>query len=141
MRPKAGTGESQPAKMTLAFGATLGAVWGAILGARLTSNMADVRGGGEGKRAFPTTSNASAISNLGRPFSRELHFPSKPAADWQDPQPSRLPKPTYAPAAMAFGLALSAAGVVTRFWVSLAGFICFLLGIASWIGDLLHEHK
>lgn len=57
-------------------------------------------------------------------------------AGWEEPQPGELPKPTYAPVTLAMGLTLAFAGVVTSFWVSLAGGILFVLGLVNWIGDL-----
>ncbi len=55
---------------------------------------------------------------------------------WETPQPDRLPKPTYAPATLAFGVALGAAGIVTSFWVSIVGVILFIFGLTYWIGDI-----
>jgi hypothetical protein len=55
---------------------------------------------------------------------------------WEEPKPAELPKPTYAPVTVAMGLTLAFAGVVTSFWVSLAGGILFVLGLVRWIGEL-----
>lgn len=51
-----------------------------------------------------------------------------------------LPRPTYWPAALAFGITLIAWGFVTTFYISLAGVIMLFLAIGGWIGELLHEH-
>jgi hypothetical protein len=113
------------------LGAIVGAVWGAIVGARLPTDLS---------RLHTEIEIESAISPSVS-YSRKAHFPARPAPDWTDPKPATLPKPTYAPASVAFGIMLAAAGVVTSFWVSLAGLIVFIIGVHNWIGDLLHEHK
>lgn len=51
-----------------------------------------------------------------------------------------LPRPTYWPAALAFGITLLAWGFVTTFYISIAGLLIIFLAIGGWIGELLHEH-
>lgn len=51
-----------------------------------------------------------------------------------------LPRPTYWPAALAFGITLFAWGFVTTFYITLAGLLVIFLALGGWIGDLLHEH-
>jgi len=117
------------------LGGIIGAVWGAIVGARAarTEPIHEIT-------ARRVAEPEIVIPPL-PPYSRQQHFPPRPAPDWSNPKPAALPKPTYAPASVAFGIMLSAAGVVTSFWVSFAGVIVFALGIAGWIGDLFHEHN
>jgi len=55
---------------------------------------------------------------------------------WEKAMPEELPKPTYAPATLALGITLAGAGIVTSYWVSLAGLILIILGLAGWIGQL-----
>lgn len=55
---------------------------------------------------------------------------------WERAMPEKLPKPTYAPATLAFGITLAGAGIVTSVWVSVAGLIVIILGLAAWIGQL-----
>jgi hypothetical protein len=127
------------AKAALAvLGASIGALWGGIVGARESMEIVSP----------PLEEHHVEQSQPGipdelqvRPFRPEMHIPPRPAPDWEDALPAQLPKPTYAPATLAFGVTLAAAGVVTSFWVSLAGLILFILGLSHWIGALLHEHK
>jgi hypothetical protein len=51
-----------------------------------------------------------------------------------------LPRPTYWPAALAFGITMLAWGFVTTFAISLVGLLVIFLAIGGWIGELLHEH-
>ncbi|HTZ83195.1 MAG TPA: hypothetical protein VMB66_08395 [Candidatus Acidoferrales bacterium] len=138
--PPDDTGNNSPLRKLVTIGiavlgASIGAVWGGIVGARESMETISAAPQEEMKPTPPLESLQL------RPFRPELHRPSRPGPDWQDSQPAQLPKPTYAPATLAFGLTLAAAGVVTSFWVSLAGLILFVLGLSNWIGALLHEHK
>ena len=47
--------------------------------------------------------------------------------------------PTYAPAMTAFGIVLIALGAVTVWPLSVIGAVIFVLAIAKWIGELLHD--
>ena len=51
-----------------------------------------------------------------------------------------LPRPTYWPAALAFGITLLAWGFLTTFYISLVGLGMIFLAIGGWIGELLHAH-
>lgn len=51
-----------------------------------------------------------------------------------------LPRPTYWPAALAFGITLLAWGFVTTVYISIVGILMIFLAIGGWIGELLHEH-
>ena len=120
------------------LGGLAGAVWGAIAGARMSVQVANA------VTEHPDeiqTAQIPAVPVEAHRFTPELRFPSRPARDWVDSKPAELPKPTYAPATFAFGVTLAAAGVVTSVWVSLVGLILFILGLANWIGALLHEHQ
>jgi hypothetical protein len=124
--------------MTL-LGGAIGAIFGAVVGARTSEEIGrDLLP--MGPATEPMTETIKEPSLQARPFRPELRFPSRPGPDWSDSKPSKLPKPTYAPVSVAFGLMLGAAGVVTSFWVSVAGLIVFVLGLANWIGGLVHEH-
>jgi hypothetical protein len=134
---KHNSGAGAAAKGAWTFlGAALGAVWGAIVGARQATVVAK-----ELVDYQDNTGVASVPEAQVHPFMAEHRFPPRPAPDWLDPKPAKLPKPSYAPATLAFGVMLAAAGDVTSFWVSVAGLILFVLALANWIGDLLHEHK
>lgn len=60
---------------------------------------------------------------------------------WSVPEPPILPRPTYAPAVIAFGMSLVAFGLVLSVKISAVGFVLTLLGGASWIGELRHERR
>jgi hypothetical protein len=60
---------------------------------------------------------------------------------WFSLAPEPLPRPTYAPAMMAMGIAFVLWGVVTTFLISGVGLSLFGVAIAWWIGDLRHEHR
>lgn len=117
------------------LGGAIGTVWKAVAVAEVSAEVV------RGLRDHKSTTATLEPEPRTHPFTPEMHFPPRPAPDWSDPSPSEIPKPTYAPATLAFGLMLAAAGVVTSFWVSLAGLIMFVLGLANWIGELFHEHR
>jgi hypothetical protein len=58
---------------------------------------------------------------------------------WHTPLPAVLPKPTYAPAMIAFGIVFLALGVVTQWPLSVVGAVLFVVALAKWIGELLHD--
>lgn len=71
--------------------------------------------------------------------------PVQPRTDWTatgSPPAAHpaLPRPTYWPAALAFGITLLAWGFVTAAAISLAGVLVILLAVGGWIGELLHAH-
>lgn len=63
-------------------------------------------------------------------------------SDTGSPPPAHpaLPRPSYWPAALAFGITLLAWGFVTTFYISVVGILMIFLAIGGWIGELLHEH-
>jgi hypothetical protein len=58
--------------------------------------------------------------------------------DWSVPLPAEIPRPTYAPAAMAFGLTFFLWGFVTSPVVLAAGLIVTVAALVSWIGEMRH---
>lgn len=58
---------------------------------------------------------------------------------WNQPQPARLPRPTFWPAVLAFGIVLIPLGIITNLIISGVGLIIFALGLAGWIGELRNE--
>src|SRR5579875_2800656 len=50
---------------------------------------------------------------------------SAPLPGWGEPQPDRLPVPTYAPAVMAFGVVIFAMGLATIWYVCVVGSLVF----------------
>jgi hypothetical protein len=57
---------------------------------------------------------------------------------WHIPQPVTLPRPTYAPAVMGFGIAFLFWGLATSLPISGVGLILCVLALIQWIGELRH---
>lgn len=64
--------------------------------------------------------------------------PKAPAGP-SDGLPEELPRPTYAPAAMALGIAFLFWGMVTSVVVLGAGGLLVVAALAAWIGEMRHE--
>jgi hypothetical protein len=64
----------------------------------------------------------------------------QPPPGWSLPKPERVAAPTYWPAVMALGITMILWGVVTAVLISLTGLALFVLALAGWIGELLHEN-
>ena len=60
-------------------------------------------------------------------------------ADWSLARPEAIPRPTYAPAATAFGVTLFFWGFVTSPVLLAAGGAVVALALAAWVGELRHE--
>ncbi len=58
---------------------------------------------------------------------------------WNVPQPEKLPKPTYWPAAMALGITFGVFGIVTSWAFTVVGVGLFALALGKWIGELVHD--
>ena len=63
-----------------------------------------------------------------------------PQTGWYRPEHIALPRPTYWPAVMAFGIVLLAWGLVTTLLISGVGLVLFALALVGWIGALRHGH-
>ena len=59
--------------------------------------------------------------------------------DWSEPKPGVIPRPTFFPAAMAFGLTFSAWGLVSSPVVLGVGLVMVAVSLAGWIGEMRHE--
>jgi hypothetical protein len=58
--------------------------------------------------------------------------------DWVTPPEQTIPRPTYAPAAMALGVAFVFFGLVTSFLFCAAGLVLMALSLKSWIGGMVN---
>jgi hypothetical protein len=56
-------------------------------------------------------------------------------------RPLRIPRPTFWPAAMAFGITFLAWSLVTSMVVGVAGAIVFAVALTGWIKEALHEQE
>lgn len=57
----------------------------------------------------------------------------------EEPKPAiHLPRPTYWPMIMAWGVTMVLSGIVTTYYFSLAGVVVFAIALGGWIGELQH---
>jgi hypothetical protein len=72
---------------------------------------------------------------------REAQGPAGPAArdGWVSPRPDHIPRPTYAPAAAAFGVTFVFWGVVTTPIISAVGVVVFAVAVAVWVREARDE--
>jgi hypothetical protein len=61
--------------------------------------------------------------------------------DWAVAQPEIIPRPTFWPAGLAFGITFLLWGLITSFVVSAVGLAVFIGSLAGWIGELRHEER
>jgi hypothetical protein len=64
-----------------------------------------------------------------------------PPPDWNTPKPDALAKPTWWPAALAFGVTLTAWGLIAAAIVLAVGLVVVIMSLAGWIRDICHERK
>ena len=57
------------------------------------------------------------------------------------PRPEVIPRPTYAPAALAFGITLLFWGLITSPVVLAMGFLVFTVALVMWIGEMRHDQE
>jgi hypothetical protein len=60
-------------------------------------------------------------------------------ADWSEARPPTIPRPTYCPAAMAFGVTFLLWGMITSPVVVGAGVLVVVVSLAGWIGEMRRE--
>ncbi len=73
----------------------------------------------------------------GAPPPMQTGFPD----DWSAPQPEVLPRPTFAPAGIAFGATFLLWGLLTSYLVSIVGFVVFVASLVLWIREIVHERR
>jgi hypothetical protein len=54
-------------------------------------------------------------------------------------RPEKLPEPTYWPFFLALGLMFIGWGLLATWYISVAGFIVFVISLIGWINILRHE--
>ncbi len=123
---------------------------------KLGRSMVDLGLAFEGKDPLPVPAEHPDVDNASEPEAAagpelplllpapEAHFEdaqllTQHTPGWHVPHPTRLPVPTYAPAMTAFGIVFIALGAVTVWPLSVIGAVIFVLAIAKWIGELLHD--
>lgn len=60
--------------------------------------------------------------------------------DWNDAEPAHIPRPTYWPAVLSFGVTFALWGIVTSWIISAVGVGIFVFSLAGWIKEIVHEH-
>ncbi len=65
--------------------------------------------------------------------------PVEPKAAWHKPKPIVLPRPTYWPAVLAFGIVFVLWGLVASPILSGTGVVIAVIGLIGWIRELLQE--
>ena len=63
------------------------------------------------------------------------------AESWSKPKPDVIPRPTYAPAALAFGITLLFWGLITSPVVLGMGVLVFTVALVMWIGEMRHDQE
>ena len=67
---------------------------------------------------------------------------SRPAkSDWSPARPEIIPRPTFWPAGLAFGITFLMWGMLTSFVLTLVGLAVFTVSLVGWIGELRHEER
>jgi hypothetical protein len=65
----------------------------------------------------------------------------RPDETWNDPKPEKIPRPTFWPATLAFGVTFLLWGIVTMWIVSALGLVIIAVAIGGWIREIIHEHQ
>lgn len=59
--------------------------------------------------------------------------------EWNNATPQDIPHATYWPVIVALGLSCMFWGILTVYYISIAGFLLFFVGVGGWINDLREE--
>jgi hypothetical protein len=62
-------------------------------------------------------------------------------SQWSRPKPEKLAKPTWWPAALAFGATLLVWGLIASCVILICGALVTAISLTGWIGDIRHEHR
>ena len=66
---------------------------------------------------------------------------AEPPGEWSVPRPALIPRPTYWPAAMAFGITLLLWGIISSPVMLGMGGLMFVVSLKGWIGEMRHEQE
>lgn len=67
--------------------------------------------------------------------------PAGAPPEWSSPKPETVARPSWYPAAFAFGVTLTAWGLITSAIVFAMGMGILILSVSGWIGDIRDERK
>lgn len=59
---------------------------------------------------------------------------------WSRPKPEHVPRPTYWPAVLAFGITFLFWGLISTPIIAAIGLAIGAIGLAGWIAELRHDH-
>jgi hypothetical protein len=131
----------------VALGAALGSALGIITAVRTLSRGKRAAGSGQqaaGSRQWAVSSDDVQVYPA--PATQRASVPGTPnqpstgRPDWERLPAAYLPRPTYWPVVLAFGVVLLAWGVVTTLAITVIGLVLLALGLGGWIGELRHAH-
>ena len=60
-------------------------------------------------------------------------------SDWSDARPETIPRPSFWPAGLAFGLTFSIWGLITSLVLVLVGLAVVTASLGGWIGEMRRE--
>ncbi len=69
-----------------------------------------------------------------------MNPPPSVSSDWTDAKPDTVPRPTYWPALLAFGITFLFWGLVTSWTISAAGLVVVTISLDGWFKEIVHEH-
>lgn len=74
-------------------------------------------------------------------MSTEKEGAAEPAslADWTIPRPEAIPRPTFAPAALAFGITIFFWGFVTSPVLLAVGLLVMAAALTLWVREMRHD--
>lgn len=61
--------------------------------------------------------------------------------NWALARPETVPRPTFWPASLAFGITFLVWGLVTSVVLIVVGLAVFVVSLMGWIGELRHEER
>ncbi len=73
---------------------------------------------------------------------KDITAPASPVdanATWHAPRPAVLPRPTYWPAVLAFGVVFLLWGLIASPIVSITGLLVAVIALIGWVHEILHE--
>ncbi|MCL4559933.1 MAG: hypothetical protein M1281_04870 [Chloroflexi bacterium] len=74
-----------------------------------------------------------------QPEGEHLEETSGRKPGWSAPKPEVLPKPTYTPMIMSFGIVFLLWGLISSWILSVVGAVLITIALVGWIGAILHE--
>ncbi len=89
-------------------------------------------------RAAPPDERRMASDGGGHADGHEHGHAGELRPGWSRPKPEHVPRPTYWPAVLAFGITFLLWGIITTYIISAIGIVLMGIAIGGWIGDLKH---